>query len=254
MKAILAGVSVLVGASALMAAMFHWGGVRVTSATGAADQRPKSETTSAAATVHAPALSKAGSAQSVSASEPVVPAAAPQSKREGNLEQRIAALEAKVKVLQDALNGVSIEKASAERQAMFAADEGYLKADEYFEAGKYAIAGEGYLTFLQNHPEHADAREVMKKARDAFLRAGYKDKAFWVHEEMMKTFPKHQAGDLWEQAQLEKEAGLYDRAVDHAAQAAELAPNPEERLWRRLYWAWYVQLRDGSTAGIAALQ
>jgi hypothetical protein len=170
------------------------------------------------------------------------------------MEQRLARLEAAVTKLQNAFDGVSIEKASAERQALFAADEGYLKADEYFEAGKFAIAGEGYLTFLQHHPEHADAREVMKKARDAFLKAGYKDKAFWVHEEMMKSFPAQQSGDLWELAALEKESGLYDRAVNHAAQAAELSSNAEERLWRRLYWAWYVQLRDGAPAGIAALQ
>lgn len=172
----------------------------------------------------------------------------------GTLEQRLARLEAAVTQLQNAFDGVSIEKASAERQALFAADEGYLKADEYFEAGKFAIAGEGYLTFLQHHPEHADAREVMKKARDAFLKAGYKDKAFWVHEEMIKQFPAQKSGDLWELAALEKESGLYDRAVDHAAQAAELSSNAEERLWRRLYWAWYVQLRDGAPAGIAALQ
>ena len=172
----------------------------------------------------------------------------------GATAAKLAALEASVKSLQQAMAGVSLEKASADRQALFAAEEGYLKADEYAAAGQHAIAGEGYLTFLQNHPDHADARDVMKKARDSFLKAGYKDKAFWVHEEMMKTFPQHQSADLWEQATLEKEAGLYDQAVNHAAQAAELAANPEDRLWRRLYWAWYVQLRDGAPAGIAALQ
>jgi TolA-binding protein len=167
---------------------------------------------------------------------------------------KLAALEATVKALQKTMAGISLEGASADRQKLFAAEEGYLKADEYAAAGQYAIAGEGYLTFLQNHPDHADARDVMKKARDSFLKAGYKDKAFWVQEEMMKSFPQFQSADLWEQAGLEKEAGLYDNAVNHAAQAAEMASNPEERLWRRLYWAWYVQLRDGTPAGIAALQ
>jgi TolA-binding protein len=169
-------------------------------------------------------------------------------------KNRLAALEGSVRSLQQAVSGVNLEKVSAERQALFAAEEGYLKADEYAAAGQHAIAGEGYLTFLQNHPDHADARDVMRKARDSFLKAGYNDKAFWVHEEMMKTFPENRALDLWDQAKLEKEAGLYDRAVAHAAEAAELAPNSEERLWRRLYWAWYVQLRDGAPSGIAALQ
>ena len=168
--------------------------------------------------------------------------------------RRIAELENTVRDLKNAMNGVSIENASAERQALFAGEEGYLKADEYFEAGKFAIAGEGYLTFVQNHPDHPDTREVMKKARDAFLRAGYKDKGFWVQDEMMKSFPDNTAADFDEMARLEKDAGLYDRAVEHMAQAAELTPNAEERLWKRLYWAWYVQLRDGSPAGIAALQ
>ena len=172
----------------------------------------------------------------------------------GNDPRRVAVLEETVKSLQSAVEGSSIDKASVDREALFAGEEGYRKADEYFEAGKYAIAGEGYLTFVQNHPQHPDVREVMKKARDAFLKAGYKDKAFWVQAEMMKAFPQHQYADLWEQATLEKEAGLYDHAVEHAAQAAEMAPNPEERLWKRLYWAWYVQLRDGNAAGIAALQ
>lgn len=170
------------------------------------------------------------------------------------IDARLRNIETNLAQLQSAMNGVSIEKSSATRAELFAAEEGYLKADEYFEAGKYAIAGEGYLTFVQHHPDHPDVREVLKKARDAFLKAGYNDKAFWVHEEMMKQFPQHQVADVWEQAQLEKQAGLYDAAVTHASQAAELAATPEERLWRRLYWAWYVQLRDGTPAGIAAMQ
>ena len=40
---------------------------------------------------------------------------------------------------------------------------------------------------------------------------------------------------------IEKNAGFYDRAVEHLALAAELAANPEERLWKRLYWAWYIR-------------
>lgn len=170
------------------------------------------------------------------------------------VDERLRALEKSFAGLQSAMDGVSIEKASADRAALFAAAEGYLKADEYFEAGKYAIAGEGYLTFVQHNPKHADVRGVLKKARDAFLKAGYTDKAFWVQEEMMKQFPQFQSSDLWEQSRLEKEAGLYDAAVNHALQAAELAPNPEERLWRRSYWAWYVVLRDGTAAGVDAMR
>jgi TolA-binding protein len=206
----------------------------------------------------------------------VAPVTSPKPKLSGDLESRIAALETavatlqksgvtadarrvtalekSVKALQSAMDGVSVEKASADRQALFASDEGYVKANEYFEAGKYAIAGEGFITFVQNHPNHPDTREVMKKARDSFLKAGYKDKAFWVQEEMMKNFPENMAADVHELAVIEKDAGMYDRATQHMAQAAELAKTPEDRLWKRLYWAWYVQMRDGNPAGIAALQ
>jgi TolA-binding protein len=168
--------------------------------------------------------------------------------------RRVAALERNVKELQSAMDGVSVEKASADREAQFASDEGYVKANEYFEAGKFAIAGEGFITFVKNHPNHPDTREVMKKARDSFVKAGYNDKAFWVQEEMMKAFPDHMAADVHELAVIEKNAGMYDRAAQHMAQAAELAKTPEDRLWKRLYWAWYVQMRDGNPAGIAALQ
>jgi TolA-binding protein len=195
--------------------------------------------------------SRSGAAQAATG-EPTAGATSGASNGPGSMEQRLRSLEGVVAALQSAMEGVSIEKASAERQALFAAEEGYLKADEYFEAGKYAIAGEGYLTFIQNHPDHADTREIMKKARDAFLKAGYKDKAFWVQEEMNKRFPQYAATDIWEQAHLEKEAGRYNEAVLHAAQAAELTANIEERLWRRLYWAYFVELRDGTAAGIAA--
>ena len=189
------------------------------------------------------------------------PSPAPASPDTRALEAKIAALESSiatltktVESLQQNFEGVSLEKASAERQALFAAEEGYLKADEYFEAGKFAIAGEGYLTFLTHHPTHPDAREIMKKARDAFLKAGYKDKAFWVQEEMMKAHPQTKFADMAELASLEKEAGMYAKAAGHMAEAAELAPNPEERLWKRLYWAWYVQLAQGPAAGISAME
>ena len=239
--------------SAVATAMFFWGGstdkpAPLPSRPQASPNLPADANTAAQDERRLAALET--SVKALQQAMAAQPAAGP----DGNIERRLAALETSAKAMQQATAGVSLEKAYAERQALFAAEEGYLKVDEYAAAGQHAIAGEGYLTFLQHHPQHADARDVMKKARDSFLKVGYKDKAFWVHEEMMKSFPQHQSGDLWEQARLEKEAGLYDNAVNHAAQAAEMASNPEERLWRRLYWAWYVQLRDGTPTGIAALQ
>jgi tetratricopeptide (TPR) repeat protein len=158
-------------------------------------------------------------------------------------------------VVDDALVAmISVKKASAERLVLFAGEEGYLKADEYLEAGKFAIAGEGYLAFLQKHPNHPDAHDIMKKATEAFVNAGYLDKAIWVQGEMMKAFPTHPSDDLMDLAKLEKDAGRYDDAIDHALKAAEAAPSAEEALWWKLYWAWFVQIRDGNQAGISAVQ
>ena len=60
------------------------------------------------------------------------------------------------------------------------------------------------------------------------------------------------AEDVMTLAQMEKGAGRYAEAIEHAAQAAELAADPQTRLWRRMYWAWYHQLESGNAAGEAA--
>ena len=70
----------------------------------------------------------------------------------------------------------------------------------------------------------------------------------------MKAHPQNPFADVWEQAQLEKDAGLFARAAEHAAQAAELAPNVEDRLWKRVFWAYYLQLGNGNQAGIDAMR
>src|SRR5262245_44332028 len=51
-------------------------------------------------------------------------------KNGGNDPRRMEELERTVQALQHNMDGVTLEKASAERQALFAAEEGYLKADE----------------------------------------------------------------------------------------------------------------------------
>lgn len=169
-------------------------------------------------------------------------------------EMRLNQLESSVDQIQSALDGISLEKASEDRQALFKAVEGYLKADEYFEAEKFAIAGEGYLAFLSTHPDHPDAHNIMGRARRAFARAGYPDKAMWVQEEMIANFPENRFNDLFVLGQMKKSANRYDDAIAHVEEAMELAPTPEDRAWKQLYWAWYHQLRDGNEAGLAMYQ
>ncbi|MGI8604191.1 MAG: hypothetical protein ACR2OZ_14540 [Verrucomicrobiales bacterium] len=165
---------------------------------------------------------------------------------------RLEAVEQALARLQKIVDVLSPDQGSQDRTALFAAEDGYLKADEFFEIEKFAIAGEGYLTFLQNHPQHPDAHDIMKRARDSFQRAGYMDKAFWVQNEILKSFPQERAKDLFDLAMMEKEARRMDDAINHAAESASLASNPEDRLWRLLYRAWFIELRDGPEASLAA--
>lgn len=166
--------------------------------------------------------------------------------------ERISLLESSLASLQENYNGISIEVASDERQKIFASPDGVLRADEYYEAGKFSIAAEGYLTYYRNYPDGPDSRGVLDRARRSYRQAGYQDMAIWVQEEMMRLFPENRVTDLTTLAEMEKDAGLYDAAIEHSAEAAELMPETQSRLWQRMYWAWYNQLRDGNEAGLEA--
>ena len=169
-----------------------------------------------------------------------------------SIQERIGNLENSVASLRSNYEGLSIDGASEERMAVFASEEGAIKADEYFEAGKYSIAAEGYLTYYRNFPDGPDSRGVLERARQSYRRAGYDDMAIWVQEEKMRIFPESRPKDLATLAEMQKDAGLYDDAISNIAEAAELNPEASGRLWSRMYWAWYNQLRDGSEAGLEA--
>jgi tetratricopeptide (TPR) repeat protein len=173
----------------------------------------------------------------------------------GDLGMRLEALEMTVARLKSSFDGaISLEAASAERAEQFLSEDGNEIADKYFEAGKYTIAADGYLKFVQAHPDHPDARNILQRARQAYQKAGYEDMALWVQEEMMRSFPESRPSDLKTLAAMEKEAGRYDSAIEHIAEAADLVPEGEEKIWNRMYWAWYNHLRDGPEAGLAAYE
>jgi tetratricopeptide (TPR) repeat protein len=169
----------------------------------------------------------------------------------GGLGARLEEIEGSIAMLKHAMDGVSIESASAERAELFAAKDGNLKADEYFEAGKFAIAGEGYLKFLEAHPDHPDHRAILERTRSAFEQAGYRDKAIWAQEELLRIHPETRAEDLMTLAALEKDVGRYDDAARHAAESAALHED-SQRYWNLLYAAWYTQLGKGNPAGLDA--
>ena len=166
-----------------------------------------------------------------------------------NLIARLVAMEKSIGRLENAMDGISLEAASAERDKLFAGEDGHLEADEYFEAGKFAIAGEGYLKFLEAHPDHPDHRGILERARNAFNRAGYADKAIWVQEEMIRIHPENRGRDLMQLARMERNSGRMGDAIRHAEESAA-AHNDSDRYWSLLYAAWYTQLANGEQAGL----
>lgn len=171
-----------------------------------------------------------------------------------DLEAKVVELEAEVGKLRAAVANLDVTTVLEEREEIFASEEGRGKADEFYEMGQFATAGEGYLTFLRKFPEHPDAEVILKRASQAFRKAGYEDKALMVFGSMVEAFPESRGDNLAELARMELGAKRYDDAIAHATEAAELAGTVDERYWRLLYRAWYVQERDGIPAGVAAYQ
>ena len=158
-----------------------------------------------------------------------------------SLADRLSSMEQSITRLQSAMNGTTLESSSAERAQLFAGEDGNLKADEFAAAEKWAIAGEGYLKFLESHPEHPDHRNILERARNAFNRAGYGDKAIWAQKELMRIYPESRATDLMTLARMEKNSGRYGTAAQHAEEAATL-DKTSNRYWDLLYAAWFTQL------------
>lgn len=169
------------------------------------------------------------------------------------LAERLDTMDHSIGRLQSALDGISLEGASEERAKLFASENGHLKADEYYEAEKYAIAGEGYLKFVEAHPDHPDHRGILERARSAFNRAGYQDKSLWVQEELMRIYPENRTGDLRTLARMKKGMGRFDEATKHFEEAAT-RDQSSQRYWDLMYAAWYTELDKGPQAGLDYLR
>ncbi len=137
----------------------------------------------------------------------------------------------------------------------FASPDGYAQADKYLEEGKFAMAASGYLAYLEHHPNHPDAVEFIKKARDAYQKAGYGAKAIDLQKQILEKYPvEDRFHETMTLANLEKEAKRYKEAVSHVEEAAEAATNLEEKLWGLGFRAWYIELDQGPEAGLRAYQ
>jgi hypothetical protein len=82
--------------------------------------------------------------------------------------------------------------------------------------------------------------------------AGYLDKALWLQGEIMKKYPEHRAGDLYQQAMLEKRMKRYDDALRDLDESLALGSTDQDRISRLLDRAEIIEQRDGASAGLAS--
>jgi tetratricopeptide (TPR) repeat protein len=178
--------------------------------------------------------------------------AAPTAGGAETVSARLAALEESIVALRRTIEESHAARAAAPEAPDFAAADGYVHADALLESGKYATAADGYLKFLAANPDHPDYRDLAAKARNALMKAGYSERAIDFQKELIEQFPEHRADDLATLSTLEKESKKYDDAIAHLSESIDLTVDTESRLWRMMYRAWYVQLRDGDAAGLDA--
>jgi tetratricopeptide (TPR) repeat protein len=170
----------------------------------------------------------------------------------GALLERLAAIEKRLEAMQTVDGELAAARLREEREARFRGEDGHVAADELLAEKQYALAASGYLKLLQHHPDNRDARSFLQRARDAYQNAGYTEKAFGVQQAILEKFPEHRGEDLMALAQMERDARRLDEAIQHAGEAVEAARLEEDRVWRLMYRAWFVQLRDGDIAGLQA--
>ena len=169
-----------------------------------------------------------------------------------DVSARVDALEKKIADLGAAFEAFEVATILGEEEPDFGADGGYVHADKLAEGGKHSAAAEGYLKFLENHPDHPDFHDIAQKARVSLLRSGYVDQAIDVLKQLIEKFPERQERDYSILATMEKNAERYDDAIEHLEASIERTADKQTRLWRLMYRAWYVHLRDGDAAGLAA--
>jgi tetratricopeptide (TPR) repeat protein len=167
-----------------------------------------------------------------------------------DLTLRLERLETMLVAMKDLEAELAAAKLREKREEQFRAEDGFALADELLAQNQFAVGANGILTFLDAHPDHPDARDLMKKARDAFAKAGYGEKALWLQGEIMGKFPERRGEDLYALAMLEKQSRNYDDAIRHMDESLELAPTDQDRMHRLFYRAYLIHQRDGDAAGL----
>lgn len=181
-----------------------------------------------------------------------VPAETLLSARFDAVTERLDRIESTLTTMRDANEEVAAAQLREQRQEQFRAEDGYVLADELLAQKQYAVGANGILSFLEAHPDHPDARDLMRKACDAFRDAGYGEKALWVQNEMLKRYPESRGEDLYSLAMLEKRLRRIDDAFRSISESVDLATTVQTRMNRMFYRAYLIHERDGDAAGLAA--
>lgn len=195
-----------------------------------------------------PVVERPGSGESTGARAGDAPAAG----NPADLMARVDGLETRIADLQKTFETFELATIMGGERPDFEADDGYVHADALAEAGKHSAAAEGYLKFLENHPDHPDYHDIAQKARASLLRSGYTEQAIDLQKQLIEKFPERQEDNYSTLATMEKNIKRYGDAIEHVGASIERTRDKQTRLWRMMYRAWYIQLRDGDAAGIEA--
>ncbi len=166
--------------------------------------------------------------------------------------ERLEALEKSIAAKNEASDDLAAFELREKRQEQFRSEDGFAVAEELLAEKKFVVGANGILTFLESHPDHPDAQDLMRRARSAFLQSGYLDKALWMQDEIMKKFPEHRGGDLYQLGMLEKRMKKFDDATRHLDESVGLATTDPDRMKRLFGRAELVHERDGDRAGLEA--
>ena len=169
----------------------------------------------------------------------------------GSLAQRFEKVEKEIVELRRTIE--NLVPATEAVEIEYADPTSFEHIDRYFDEGKFATAAGAYLKFLEHHPNHPDTLDMMRKARDAYRRAGYGARAVDVQKSLLADYPvEDRDAELRTLGNLEKRIKRYEDAIAHMDEAAQATGDTQQRLVALAYRAWYIELGRGPEAGLAA--
>ncbi len=170
------------------------------------------------------------------------------------ISQRIAQVEKSMGALKKEMNEKVFVLLGGNDKIDFTAEDGYVHATRLAEAGKHNAAAEGYMKFLEKFPDHVDARDIAKKARANFMKAGFKQRAIDIQKDIIEAYPDYNEEDYSTLARMYFDMKHYDEAIENVTKSIDLMQPGNDQLWKMMYRAWYIELGRPPEEGIAAYE